>query len=144
MQLPRIGSRASSHETSQNLTNLEMAQAIGGVALPDKLTDPVVLDLQSGERPVYPDKWPIKEGDRIAESRVDEDLHRLNLQDWRARNKNTERILTGIVDTSFGLNSENRKKVDDHTWAKRYDEELSLIKRDYPNPKPIKPGTEVK
>lgn len=144
MQLPHFISHASSHEKPRDLASLEMAQAIGGVALPDRTIDPVVLDLQPGERPSYPDKWTIEEGDRIAESRVDEDLYPLYLRDWRARNKDTERLLTRLVDMSFGINSENRKKVDDKTWAERYDKELSLIKRDFPNPKPVKPGIEVK
>ena len=144
MQLPNFVTRASSPEVLQNLTKLEMAQAIGGVALPDKSIDPVVLDIHSDERPAPFEKWPVREGDQIAEKKVDEDLHRLNLKDWRTRNNKTESILTGIVNTSFGLNSGNLNKVNDYDWARRYDAELSLIKRDYPNPKPIKPGTEVK
>lgn len=144
MQLPFIGSHVGSPEKPKNLNSLEMAQAIGGVVFPDKLTDPVVLDLRPGERPEHSEKWPIKEDDRIAESRVDQALYELDLKAWRAKETDTEHKLTGIVDTFLGLNSEDPKKVDDYDWARIYDPELSMIKRDYPNPKPIKPGTEVK
>ena len=129
-----------SHESQQTIVKDEMTQALGGVALPRHSTDPEILGLTPDE---VNHRFSTTPGDIIAEHKVDNAIYELDLKKWRETEADTEQKLTSIVDTFTGQRLDPPKVIDDFDWARIYEKELGLIKKDYPNPKPTKPNTDL-